>query len=53
MRFNKKGEIWNKLVFWILALILLIVLLLIIYDQKGTVANLLEDLKTIFRFGGR
>ncbi|MFH1376518.1 MAG: hypothetical protein ABIH25_02685 [Candidatus Woesearchaeota archaeon] len=50
---NKRGEIiWNKLGLWILALILLIILLLIVFEHKGSLTNFLKSIGDIFRYGG-
>jgi hypothetical protein len=49
----KKGEIvWDKMGVWILLIILLVILLVFVYIQKGNFGDILESLKTVFRFGG-
>lgn len=51
---KKRGElVWDKLGKWILALVLLLILLFIALNHKTELLGLLEDLETIFRFGGR
>lgn len=49
----KRGSLmWDKLGKWILIIILLVVVLLIIFAQNEKVADLIESMKTILRFGG-
>lgn len=49
----KKGEIvWDKLGIWILLLVLLILVLLILFQQKDKIAELIDTIKDVLRFGG-
>ena len=50
----KKGElVWDNLGVWILAIILLIILLILAFENKENLFKLLDDLKNVLRFGGR
>jgi len=53
MKIDKKGEIvWDKMGVWILLIILLILILVIIGDQNDRISDILNQLKTVLRFGG-
>jgi hypothetical protein len=50
---NKKAELtWDQIGIFILAIILLVILITITWQHKGSIATLFEDFKTVFRFGG-
>jgi len=49
----KKGEItWDNLGKWMLLLIFLILMLLLVYEQKDKFMLAAESIKLVFRFGG-
>ena len=49
----KKGEItWDKLGTWILLLVFLVLILLLVYNQKDKFMLAVEGIKIAFRFGG-
>ncbi|MBT4334565.1 hypothetical protein HOD61_01990 [archaeon] len=50
---NRRAELtWDQIGIFLLAIILLVILIVITWQHKGTLANLFIDFKTVFRFGG-
>lgn len=48
---NKRGVVWNEIVWWIIAIVLLAMIIIGIIYLKNSGINLGDKIKEILRFG--